>query len=66
LKEKIRSKSTHFIAVIIGGGPHISTFSPSPCVADPTPPGGMCFSIISFDTKPTPSVQPGGGLLRQY
>ena len=61
-----KERETYFIAVIIGGGPHINIFSPLPCVAEPKPPVGTCFSIISLVTNPTPSVQPDGGLLRQY
>ena len=40
------------------------TLWPTPCSGEPTPPSGMCFSIISRVTKPVPCVQPSGALLR--
>lgn len=43
---------THFIALIMGGGPHNNTLPPLPCSAEPTPPEGMAASIISRVTKP--------------
>lgn len=39
---------THFMAVIMGGGPHIKTFS------SPTDLEGMWVSIISLVTNPVP------------
>lgn len=57
---------THFIALIIGGGPHNNTLPPLPCSAEPTPAEGMAVSIISRVTKPVAWVQPAGGLLRAY
>lgn len=48
------------MAVIMGGGPHMRTFS-SPGSLD-----GMCVSIISLVTNPVPCVQPAGGLLSVY
>jgi hypothetical protein len=54
--------ATHFMAFSIGGGPHMRTL-PEPGMA---PIEGMCCSIISCVTKPTPPVQFAGGLLRTY
>lgn len=46
--ERIMAGMTHFMAVIIGGGPHIKTFS------SPTDLEGMWDSIISLVTNPVP------------
>ena len=58
------TKATDFIAEIIGGGPHMSTLCPTPCSGDPTPPAGMCSSIICLVTNPSLPVQPAGGLFK--
>lgn len=42
------------------------TLWPLPCSGEPTPPEGMCSSIISRVTKPVACDQFAGGLLSVY